>query len=193
MFKFKVYRAFAVVYLLLNIFISFVHLPASLNSNVTNIILMDLMAVILFVCYGLLASIFRFFEQPIWKIIAVGFFIIGNIVFNILPQFMPLPLNKYYSLILIIFYLPLVAAFATLRLPGIKGLAQAFAYCVLIVCIIRMVLPFVRYEINIMPFAFILNIIFIFPPLFMVFLFHKMIDISAEPFEDAIENSEDLL
>lgn len=193
MLKFKVYRAFAVVYLLLNIFISFVHLPASLHSNVTNIILMDLMAVILFVCYGLLASIFRFFEQPIWKIISVGFFIIGNIVFNILPSILPLSINKYYSLLLIIFYLPLVAAFATLRLPGIKGIAQAFAYCVLIVCFIRMILPFIRNEINIMPFALFLNIIFILPPLFMVFLFHKMIGISEQAFEEPVKNSEDLL
>jgi hypothetical protein len=55
------------------------------------------------------------------------------------------------------------------------------------------VLPFVRNEINILPFAFILNIIFIFPPLFMVFLFHKMIGISAQAFEEISESGEDLL
>jgi hypothetical protein len=193
MLKFKVYRAFAVAYLLLNIFISFAHLPVSANGNVTRIILMDLMAVILFVCYGLLASIFRFYDQPVWKIISVGFFVVGNILFNMLATVVPVPLNKYYSLALIVFYLPLVAAFATLRFPGIKGLSQAFAYCVLVVCFIRMVLPFVRNEINILPFAFILNIIFIFPPLFMVFLFHKMIGISAQAFEEISESGEDLL
>jgi len=80
--KFEIYRAIAVLYFLLAAGISFMPVEFLKQMNVRELAIM-LIAILYFVCYGLLVSIFNFYKEPVWKKIAIIFFITGNIIFNV--------------------------------------------------------------------------------------------------------------
>jgi len=172
-------------------------LPLWLPENDFNTIriMAMIVGVLIFVCYALLVSVLNFYKEPLWKKFAVWFFIIGFIFFN---SFLVLVVVRYttikfMSFFLLLFYLPFIVAFVTIKQKGISALAQSFAYTLLIACLMRLAIPFVRNLISLSRYSEILNIVVRLPLVFIVLIFHKMIGISKNDSDEAPESEYDLL
>ena len=192
--KFKIYRGIAFLTLVLSILTFLLPLLIPVHSIYIVSIITMCVGVLFFVCYILLVSIFNFYHEPWWKKFAIWFFIIGIVIFNLTVA------AKYYSLqiiniVLLVFYLPMVIAFATLKHEKIKPFALLFACTSFIVCLIRIALPFIRnsMKIDVSAYNDALNIVFRLPMVFILALFHKMISISKENIDDEAKTEYDLL
>jgi hypothetical protein len=193
--KFKIYRAISFITLVLS-FATMLFpfwLPEN-NFDVIRIIAM-IAGVLIFVCYALLVSVLNFYNEPLWKKFAIWFFIIGFIFFN---SFLVLVVVRYtaikfISFFLLLFYLPFIAAFVTIKHKGISALAQSFAYTLLIACLMRLAIPFVRNLISLSRYSEVLNIVVRLPLVFIVLIFHKMIGISKNDSDETSQGEDDLL
>jgi hypothetical protein len=193
--KFKTYRAISFVTLVLSFATMLLPLwIAEKDFNIIRIIAM-IAGVLIFVCYALLISVLNFYNEPLWKKLSVWFFIIGFILYN---SFLVLIVVRYtaikfMSLFLLIFYLPFIAAFVTIKHKGISALAQSFAYTLLIACAMKIAIPFARNLINLSNYNEVLNVAFRLPLVFIVLIFHKMIAISKNDSDEMQESEYDLL
>jgi len=97
------------------------------------------------------------------------------------------------SFFLLLFCLPFIVAFVTIKQKGISALAQSFAYTLLIACLMRLAIPFVRNLISLSRYSEILNIVVRLPLVFIVLIFHKMIAVSKNNSDETPESEYDLL
>ena len=75
----------------------------------------------------------------------------------------------------------------------IGSLAQSFGYILLVICLLRIALPYARNKANLSSYIYLFNVVFLLPAVFMVALFHKMVGVSAKVSEEDIRNENDLL
>lgn len=189
MMRFKIYRAIAFIFFLLTLAVSFPPLRSSERWTDVRMVITIVIAILFFVCYSFLLSIFNYYEEPGWKNVAVIIFLSGNSVFYFLPLTRAIP-NLFFNFSLLIFYLPLIVAFATVNEKEIKPLTQSFAYLMLIICLLHIVLPFVRGTIDLSGYSYAFNAIFLLPSALMVLLFHRMAILSAKENEEQSESDE---
>jgi len=193
MMKFQIYRAVATIFFLLTLAVSFPPLRSSERWADVRMVITIVVAILFFVCYSFLLSIFNYYEEPGWKNVAVIIFLSGNSVFYFLPLTRAMP-NLFFNFSLLIFYLPLIVAFAGVNDKGIKPLTQSFAYLMLIICLLHIVLPFIRGAIDLSGYIFLFNSLFLLPSALMVLLFHRMVIVSGrEDKEESDEEQHDLL
>lgn len=189
--KYRIYRAIALITLLLglaNMFAAY-WLPSDQMDMLSMFSMFT--GMLLFVCYGLLVSIFNFYNDPLWKKLAVWLFIVGTIVFNSV-------ITLYYGefewidFILLLFYMPVVLAFATVKHDDIKSLAQSFGYTLLIICLLRIGLPYMRNSAYFSVYAYAFSFVYMIPIALIAALFHRMIN-ASEPNEEETKSEGDLL
>jgi hypothetical protein len=193
MMKFQIYRAVATIFFLLTLAVSFPPLRSSERWADVRMVITIVVAILFFVCYSFLLSIFNYYEEPGWKNVAVIIFLSGNSVFYFLPLTRAMP-NLFFNFSLLIFYLPLIVAFAGVNDRGIKPLTQSFAYLMLIICLLHIVLPFIRGAIDLSGYIYLFNSLFLLPSALMVLLFHRMVIVSGrEDKEESDEEQHDLL
>jgi hypothetical protein len=179
MMKFKIYRAISILFFLLTLLVSFSPVRASEQWNEVRTVATMSILILFFVCYSFLISIFNYFKEPGWKNVAVIIFLSGNSFFYFLSISHSMP-NIFFNFFILIFYVPFILAFASVNEKEIKPLMQSFAYLMLIICVLHIVLPFVRDKINLSVYIYAFNGIFLLPSVMMVLIFHKMAAISAK-------------
>ena len=183
MMRFKIYRAITIIFFLLTLLVNFSPVPTTEQWVTVRGIATMLFVFLFFVCYALLLSIFNYYNEAGWKNVSVIIFLSGNSVFYFLSLSRGTP-NLFFNFFILIFYLPFVVAFATMNAQEIKPLAQSFAYLMLIICLLHIVLPFIRDRIDLSVYRYFFNAIFLFPPVMLVLLFHKMTVVSGKKVED---------
>jgi len=190
MMKFKIYRAIAFVFFLLTLAVSFPPIRSSERWTDERMIITIVIAILFFVCYSCLLGIFNYYEEPGWKNVAVIIFLSGNSVFYFLPLTRAMP-NLFFNFSLLIFYLPLIVAFASVNEKEIKPLTQSFAYLMLIICLLHILLPFVRAAVDLSGYIYFFNSLFLLPSALMVLLFHRMVVVSAKDEEEQSESDDE--
>ena len=190
--KYRIYRAIAFITLLFglaNMFSAY-----WLSSDQMNMLSMFSMftGMLMFVCYGLLVSIFNFYNDPLWKKLSVWLFIAGTIVFNsvITLQYGEF---EWVDFILLLFYMPIVLAFVTVKHKEIKPFAQSFGYILLIICLLRIALPFFRDSTYFSVYAYAFSFVYMLPIALIAALFHRMINASENANEEETRSEGDLL
>ena len=170
--KYRIYRAIALITLLFdlaNVFSAY-----WLPSNQMDMLSMFSMftGMLMFVCYGLLVGIFNFYNDPLWKKLSVWLFIIGTIVFN---SVITLHYGEFewIDLILLLFFIPVVVAFITVKHQDIKSLAQCFGYTLLIICLLRIGLPYMRNSAYFSVYAYAFSFVYMLAIALIAALFHR--------------------
>ena len=87
----------------------------------------------------------------------------------------------------------MIIAFATTRNYEIRPLAMSFAYVMLVICALRIVMPFMRSLVNLSYYMYILSAVYLLPSVFVTALFHKMVAVSGSTAGDEIKDKRDLL
>ena len=141
--KFKVYQVIAIVYLCAYIAMIFFQtrypdLPSAFRS-----LLLFTVFLLFCITHISLVSVLNYFKQPSWKKALIVWYVIGIFIFNFLTfawwQFGPASIALY-----LITCLPLSIAILSIRAEEIKSLLQSYAFTMLMICFMRIVIPFVR-------------------------------------------------
>lgn len=181
--KYRIYRAIALITFLFglaNMFSAY-WLPSDQMDTLSMFSMFT--GMLMFVCYGLLVSIFNFYNAPLWKKLSVWLFIVGTIVFNSV-------ITLYYGelewvdFILLLFYIPVVLAFVTVKHEEIKPYAQSFGYILLIICALRIGLPYMRNSSYFSMYAYAFSFVYMIPIALIAALFHRMISASKNEQEE---------
>jgi hypothetical protein len=190
MLKFKIYRAITAVFFIMMLLVTFSPLQSSEAWSHMRQVVTVVLLFLFFICYSLLISIFNYYQEAGWKNVAVIIFLSGNLIFYFLSLYGS-AVNVFYNFYLLIFYLPIIFAFATLGAKEMKALAQSFAYLILIICILHIVMPFIRNHLNISVYVYFFDAIFVLPSAIMILMFNKMVSVSGMVQEQTSEDNEE--
>lgn len=184
--KYRIYRAIAVITFLFglaNMFSAY-WLPSEQMDMLSMFSMFT--GMLMFVCYGLLVSIFNFYNDALWKKLSLWFFIVGTIVFNsvITLQYGEF---EWIDFVLLLFYIPVVLAFITVTHEQIKSIAQSFGYTLLIICSLRIGLPYMRNSAYFSMYAYAFSFVYMIPIALIAALFHRMINASKNAEETKSE------
>jgi hypothetical protein len=190
MLKFKIYLGVSIAFFLLTLLVSFPPVEGSEKWNEVRSTAITLGRILFFVCYSLLMSIFNYYKEGGWKNVAIIIFLAGNVVFSIL-SFSRAITNSFQNFFILIFYLPFIFAFATVAAKEIKPLTLSFAYLILVICLVHIVLPFIRGTIDLSAYIYFFDAIFLLPSVMIILLFSKMIAISGRNHKEELQPEEE--
>ena len=190
--KFKIYRGIAIITVLCGITLTL--LPYSLPVRLMDMFSLFSMfeGILMFVCYALLAGIFNFYNEPLWKKLSIWLFILGTILFNVVIRVYNGE-SKWMNFLLLLYYTPLAVAFITVTHEKIKPVAQSFGYILIIVCLLRLALPFISESAYFSIYANAFSIVYMMPLILIAILFHKMATASDNNYRQERKSGEDLL